>query len=438
MDGEVIKSFLVGLGFGVDESSLSKFNRALTSATVKVTALYASIKVAAAGIAFGISKISEDFERMGYEYHIIAPQINKALLLRRELLKAYSLAGINIQQVVRDSLKLNLSLTKTKFAFEAIYKSVASRFFATLTKQSDLFRQRIYANMPKIQAVLERLINFIFKALDATTALGLRLWSILSRVYDFFVKLDEATDGWSTKIIAAIAIWKLFNLSFLATPIGLLFSLGVAVLALYDDFKTFKEGGQSLINWASTTTQAVVGLVAVITALAAAIYAVVLAMRAYAVISAVVRTAIAAWTAIQGALNIVLLANPLGLVIAGVTALIGLVGLLIFKWDTLKKSFNDIFGGGIVNFLSNIGSKVLDFAGGANIGAKLQGNPLGSSVAHNNAQTNQNLQQQTNIHITGSPDATSTARAVSGEQGRINFDLARNFSSAVKAGGFLQ
>ena len=83
MNGDVIKSFLVGLGFGVDDASLAKFNKAISSATLKVTALYASTEVAASGIVYGISKISESFEQLGYEYRLITPAINKAIVLRR-------------------------------------------------------------------------------------------------------------------------------------------------------------------------------------------------------------------------------------------------------------------------------------------------------------------------------------------------------------------
>src|SRR4051812_3077747 len=103
--------------------------------------------------------------------------------------------------------------------------------------------------MPKIQSALERFIKFIFAAFEAITTLGERIWSILERVYDFFKKLHDATDGWSTIIIGVIAAWKLLNLSFLATPLGMVLALAVALLALYDDLKTFVEGGQSLINW---------------------------------------------------------------------------------------------------------------------------------------------------------------------------------------------
>lgn len=419
MTGEVIKSFLVGLGFGVDDASLAKFNKAIDSAAIRVTALYASIKIAAAGIVFGISKISEGFEQMGYEYRIIAPAINKALVLRRELLKAYSTAGLNITKVIQSSVKLNLSLEKTKFAFKAIYDSVGSRFFELIRKNSDAFREKLYKNMPQIQNVLERLIKFVFKAVEATTALGVRLWSVLTRVYEFFAKLDEKTQGWSTKIIAVVAAWKLLNLSFLATPLGIILSLGLAILALYDDLKTFMEGGKSFINWGSDTTKIIVGIVGAVSALATGIYAVVLAMRA--------------WAAIQAVLNALMLFNPIVLIIGAVVVLLALIAELTLRWGKLTediKSIGSFFGG--------IGGKILDFVSGGGVAGNLQNgmggvpssNPLGSNVQ--NYQTNQNVQQQTAITINGSADANAVGKAVAGEQSRVNFDMVRNMRGSVR------
>ncbi len=280
MTGEVIKSFLVGLGFDVDDSSLSKFDQAISSATVKVAALYTAIRVTAAGIGLGIAEISESFETMGYEYKLIAPAINKAMVLRRELLKAYSATGVNLIKVIQSSVKLNFALTKTKFAFEAIYKSVGSRFFGLLTEQTDKFRKRLYDNLPQIQNVLEHIVQFIFKAFEATSALGGRLGSILGRVYDGLVALNKATDGWSTRILGVIAAWRLLSLGFLATPFGLLLAGFVALLHLWDDFKTFKEGGESLIDWGNRTTLVITGLVAIIGTLATAFYTVRLAIIA--------------------------------------------------------------------------------------------------------------------------------------------------------------
>lgn len=249
MNGETIKEYLVGLGFGVDDGDLQKFNKAIQSAGVRVASLYAGVQAMAAGIFYGISQVSESFEQMGYEARIVAPAINNALMLRNAMLDAYARAGVNIVKVVQESVKFNYSLAKTKFAFDALYKGTAARFIPQLTKQMDIFREKIYANMPRIQAGLEKFVKFVFKAFEATIILGQRIWSMLERAYDFFVKLDKATDGWSTIIIGLIAAWKLFNLAFLATPLGMVLAGLLAILAVYDDFKTAQEGGESFFNW---------------------------------------------------------------------------------------------------------------------------------------------------------------------------------------------
>lgn len=403
MTGDVIKSFLVGLGFGVDDASLSKFNKALTSATLKVTALYTSTQLAAGGIIAGISKISEGFEQMGYEYRIIAPAINKALLLRRELLKAYSAAGINITKVIQSSVKLNLSLTKTKFAFEAIYKSVASRFFDVLTKQSDAFRKKIYANMPKIQAALERFVKFVFKALDATIQLGFRVWSILTRVFDFFAALDKATDGWSTIILGVIAAWKLLNLSFLATPLGLIITGLVAILALFDDFKTWQEGGESLFDWTT--------FVPVINSVTAALQSMWAQLKS--IVDVVANLALAFYQLFQG--------DTSGFFESMAAAGRSVLGI----FSNLKDTITNL--GGALAGLGNWGGKLLGMNPNFNIPNTA---PVGSGVQNNN-QKNLKLEQQTHINIQGSANAAAIGAAAASEQGRVNQDLARNMKEAA-------
>jgi hypothetical protein len=425
--GDVLKSFLVGLGFDIDDAGLAKFNKAVASATLKVAALYGATVTAATGVAAGIASVSDDFEKLGYEYRLIIPAVNKAIQLRREMLRAYQAAGVNIQKVVVDAVKLNFSLAKTKFAFEAIYKSVASKFFSLLTKQSDAFRQKIYANMPKITAALEKFVKFIFKALEATTQLGSTVGGILVRIYDFFVKLHNATDGWSTVILAVVAAWKFLNLSFLASPLGILLSLGVALLALYDDFKTFREGGKSLIDWGSQTTQIVIGLGVAIAGVAAYIYAAITAMRIWAALAAAVRGLVVAWTAAQWLLNIALGANPIGALILAVGGLITLLGVLYFKWEAIKKS------------LGTLGSNVLGFLGAPNVAANLaaasggvpQGAPAGSTT-NNSSKVSATLNQQTNINIVGTADAASNGNAVASQQTNVNRDGIRNLRGATR------
>lgn len=416
MTGELIKSFLVGLGFEVDSASLSKFNKSIASASVRVAGLATAITGAATAITYGISEISEGFEKMGYEYRLIAPAINKTLLLRQALLQAYSAAGVNIYKVIQQSIKLNLSLTKTKFAFQALYQGVAARFFPLLTKQSDMFRQKLYANMPKIQAALERFIKFVFKALEAVTQLGTRAWSILLRVYEFFRKLHDATEGWSTIILGVIAAWNLLNLSFLATPLGQLLAGLLAILALYDDFKTFQEGGNSFFNWTNA--------IPVINAVEKALMS--------------VRDQIG--LIFDVAFNLVdIFIKLFHLDFAG--AFEGFKNILHDIFDSFKniweiaKNFVGV-GGAIGGAVSNL----INGTTGGNVAANLQNNPVGAGVnplgaqaAQSNSQsTSLQLQQQTNINVNGAADAQAAGKAVASEQNRVNQNQVRYLKSSTQ------
>lgn len=411
MEADIIKSFLVGLGFGVDDSSLKKFNDAIKSATVRVTALYAATQVMAAAIFKSISSVSEGFEQMGYEYRLIAPAINKALVLRNELLKAYSAAGINIRQVIQQSVKFNMSLAKTQFALKAIYTSVAAKFFPLLTKQMDTFRKNIYANMPRIQASLEKFVAFVFKAFEATVILGQRVWSILQRIYDFFVMLDKATDGWSTVILGVITAWKLLNLTFLATPIGMLIAGIVALIALWDDFQVWKEGGDSLFNWGPVIP----------------------------VIDALTETLEALWEVLKGIIETVFQLS------------VAMVNLFTGNWSGFADRIVQAFGK-ILNAFQGVTNVVKGLAGVAGglfgVGEQLvngsmkagdfinkgqnQNQPLGVNSVANTQQTNQHVQQQTVINVSGSADAGATGAAVAGQQKRVNYDMVRNMTGATR------
>ena len=382
---EVIKEYLVSLGFGVDDNSLAKFNKAIESAAVRVTSLYAAVQTMAAGIFYAISNSAKGFEQIGYELKILAPAINKALILRQELFKAYKSAGVNLVQAIQNSARFNLSLTKTEYALKAIYNSVAARFFPLLTKQMDLFRKQIYANMPKIQNALEKFVKFMFKAFEIIVDFGKRFWSILSRIYDFLVMLDTATGGWSTKILAFAAAWKILNLSFLATPLGMLISGITALIALWDDFQVWKEGGESYFNWADDSQDKVVKLTYFLIDLYNAL------------------------------LDISTIAADI------YESIFDLLNLDFSKFgDHMENAFK-----GLENFLFPGINYMPQVLGQQQSQAPLLGN-LGAGLV------NQNVNQQTSIVVQGSPDAQATGQTVANQQGRVNFNLTRNLKSAAK------
>lgn len=411
MDTETIKSFLVGLGFGVDETSLAKFNKAIASATLRVTAMYAAVSGAATGIFAAISSVSSSFEDMGYQLRIIAPAMNRWLVMRQAMLNAYAHAGINLTQVVKQAILFNYSLAKTKYALEAVYKSVAAKFFPLLTKQMDIFRQKIFANMPKIQAQLTKFVEFIFKAFTALVELGTRLWSILTRVYDFFARLHEVTHGWSTVVLGLVAAWKLLNLSFLATPLGLLLAGFLAILALYDDFKVWEEGGKSLFNWAP--------FVPVINAVGVALKGV--------------------WSVLND--TAMLFFDLVGLIKDLVT-----LDLSTFSEDIdntladVSKYVSDLVeyfkslinvGGALTGWAQAIGGWVAAHFGSGTAGGNIAGAAQVGPMLPNGGGVNQTIHQKTDINVNGAADVNTVGKVVAGNQDRVNFDMVRNMKGAI-------
>lgn len=400
MTGEVIKKFLVSLGFGVDDSQLKKFNKSIGDASKRVGMLATAIKASAAATFYGIAKISEGFEEMGYQYRMIAPAVNKEILLRKALTAAYKEAGINMIQAVQQSVKFNFSLAKTKFQLEGIVKSTAIKFLPALTKQMDVFRTKVSANMPKILAFLEKLVKFIFKASEAVTILAVRLWSMLGRVWDILERLDKATGGWSTKILAVIAAWRLLNLAFLTTPIGMILTGLIALLALFDDFMTWQEGGESLFDWGAWVPA----------------------------INAIKETFSALWDVVK---NVFFVMKDLGGAIVKLVTgdFSGAFDSLIESgnklWDVFKSILDVLVG--IGNFQFGAVSGVIDSISGLFGGEEKK--PLGSTGS---AGASQNVNQQTQIVIQGSGDPSATARAVVTEQNKVNFNMVRNMKGAAR------
>jgi hypothetical protein len=391
MQPEVIKEFLVSLGFGVDNASLTGFVKAIAGATLKVEALYGAVKLASEAVFFAISKISEGFEQMGYEFHLIAPAINKTLYLRNELLKAYAASGVSITHVIQQAVRLNYSLAKTKFAFQALYSSVASKFFDILAQRSDNLRAKIYQNMPAIQEVLHRFVNFIFLGIDTIDRAVGRVYPIIKLVFDSIVgvfrEFDAQTDGLSTTIFKVVGGFTVF-----LAILGPIATAIIALIALYDDFKVWQEGGKSFFNWAPVLP----------------------------IINSVAHALQGVWTILSSIVD------------------------LTASFITLLGSIATGNLGGVKVALSGIGDAIINGAKGFNsatgldqIVAGIHGSPIagfGSANLGNNIagpQVNQNVNQQTAIHIQGSSDALATGRAAAGEQFNVNRDLVRNMRGAV-------
>lgn len=363
-----------------------------------------------------------------------------ASAVRAEFEKVYGSLGLNaeaLQQATKDASDYEDSATALGFVWDAVRKAVAIKLIPQLKRGMDSLRKSFVDNLPKIYAVALPVFQLFLNMAEAVVTLGLRVAGFAGRGVELFSRLNAATHGWAGYILAAAAAWKVLNLSMLASPIGLLFVLGAAVLALVDDFLTWQEGGESLIDWGSdfgVTLQVVAGFVA---ALAATIATVKTAMLLWAAANAV-------WTGIQGAMTLAAVAfdaamSPWLLTIGAVLLVLAALGAAAYTvmqhWDEVKTwftgFFQDLLDG--FNLVSGAAGKVAGLfgfgGGGAPAPAMLTPSPA-TAAAMGGSQ--QNVSQKTEINITGVTDPKAAGQAVVGAQDRVNADMARNTQRGIR------
>lgn len=165
------------------------------------------------------------------------------------------IANMEKYQKIQKELGMNDDLAKSGNEFMTEYRD--------LTMMTKTGFQVIVMQAGKALIPILRLLNQLIQAgihafsqlnphIKEGLAIGLR-FAMLALMFSAMAK----SLGLLLKFIPAlktfIGLLKLFRLAFLASPIGIILALGAALALLYDDYKTWKEGGKSLFDWSKWT-----------------------------------------------------------------------------------------------------------------------------------------------------------------------------------------
>ncbi len=453
MSGTVIKEFLVRLGFDVDKAEAKSLELGLTAGAAKAAALGAAILATAGAVtawttsianaiddiadlgqrtntaaseidrlnyiaeltdssasavagsleavarnagdaAMGVGRAKQIFEKMGIEVKDANGNLKGSVPLMREIgdrikdmdigqqnavlerlgidrtmlkmltedvsglsdeyAKMMSASGINMDDAAAASGDYVDSLNKLKLTFTRLQQAVAVKFMRGIAKSFDKFRKLLVDNMPMIISTIAPIIDIVMSVANVFLFLANTVAQGVGFILGGLLKLNSALGGVPAYILAVVAAWKMLNLSFLASPIGIILSLAAAVALLYDDFQTWQEGGDSLIPWGNWKEE------------------------------------------------------------------IDKAKKMIKDFQDFVQPFFDLIFNGF-DKLQNLGSFI-----GQNLPVFTPSAP--AAAAGGGA----NVNQQTVINVNGGANPESTARAVAGEQGRVNDDLARNTRGAVR------
>lgn len=158
-------------------------------------------------------------------------------------------AGLNLDDAAKKSHQFMVETRTLGSAFAILDTKISSSLSEQLTAYIRRFREGLADNFGKITEVIDRVIKGVLWLSDVFSQLALRAIQVIESLVEWWNSFDDSTK----KVIASIALlvagWKVLNAVFLSTPLGRLALLATALLALYDDYRVWKEGGKSLIDW---------------------------------------------------------------------------------------------------------------------------------------------------------------------------------------------
>lgn len=158
--------------------------------------------------------------------------------------------GFNADQAAASSNRFMTSLRSFGEMASMARDKIGSNLAGGLSGSLDKLRRHILDNFPRIEQTLTKAIKGILWLGDVIGRLFFRIIEGASDLIDWWGNLDKSTKQLIGLFGALTLALKILNSTFWMSPIGLITALAAAIALLWEDYKTWKEGGQSLIDWA--------------------------------------------------------------------------------------------------------------------------------------------------------------------------------------------
>ncbi|WP_393950375.1 lytic transglycosylase [Kluyvera intermedia] len=157
--------------------------------------------------------------------------------------------GFNADEAARSSNKFMTSLREFGAMAGMARDKIGSNLAGGLAGSLDTLRRHILDNFPRIEQTLTKAIKGILALGDIIGRLFFRLIEGTSDLITWWKSLDKQTRGLISLFGALTIALRILNSTFWMSPIGLITALAAGIALLWEDYKTWKEGGQSLIDW---------------------------------------------------------------------------------------------------------------------------------------------------------------------------------------------
>lgn len=187
--------------------------------------------------------------RMGIDPALIPMLIKDTAELKAEWSSMYATAGLDAQAAAEGARGLMGELGKLKAISTMLGDAVSLTFVVRIRREIERLRRGIIEHFAAIKRVMEGVVTVALRIVGAVSAMAGRIIGWLMQVVDWFEGLDDAQQKAVAGVGAMLAAWRLLNLGFLATPLGMIIASLTAIVALVDDYLTYMEGGTAFFDW---------------------------------------------------------------------------------------------------------------------------------------------------------------------------------------------
>lgn len=157
--------------------------------------------------------------------------------------------GFSADQAAISSNKFMTSLRAFGQMAGMARDKIGSSLAEGLSGSIDTLRKQIVDNFPKIEQTITSGVKGILWMAEVIGRVVYRLIQAAGDIREWWNTLGKSTQQLIETLGALVLAWRIVNSAFLTSPIGRIIALGLAILSLYDDYKTWQAGGKSLIDW---------------------------------------------------------------------------------------------------------------------------------------------------------------------------------------------
>ncbi|HHK3105456.1 TPA: lytic transglycosylase catalytic [Salmonella enterica subsp. enterica serovar Abortusequi] len=157
--------------------------------------------------------------------------------------------GFNADQAAVSSNRFMTSLKAFGEMAGMARDKIGSNLVEGMAGSIDNLRKRILENFPKIETTITKIVKGILWLGDIVGRVAFRIVEGVGDIIDWWGKLDKETKTLIEVIGGLVVAMRILNSTFWMSLVGLITGLIVALGLLWEDYKTWKEGGNSLIDW---------------------------------------------------------------------------------------------------------------------------------------------------------------------------------------------